>query len=372
MSRIKIGLAIFAILVLPLGCGSKEKPEDKTVQKDQPAGVSGGVQQTATKSTPVRSQSVDAWEESLEDDTFPAVAMPADPDAAIARYSSECPKGSINESCHTLRLQVEQILLHDLVGLRSTGQDIDPQWYRVAAKSETPQLACIGVRELVYAKQRSPEEDAIIVAAADSPARSVRVAALALQSQLPALKEMQPRVRYDSANASGTCLDDDRDPDPGLKWAGGYPNARYRYIASSASIRWFTTTDPVEKVVAYFNSSGRPARTEAEMTAAEQASYLEEARKLSGTQDPNAATKILQLMQKQGRAAAWMQPFKGLMGISEVRMAMIGKDQGIAIFRDDIFHATSIVATVPPKMPDYTPDIEKAKLDQLSRQVLKY
>jgi hypothetical protein len=370
MTRTKIDIAVFAIILLALGCGSKEKPLEN---KAQPAGVSGGVQQSsASKPGPVRSQSVDVWEESLDDDVFPAVAMPSDPDAAIARYSSECPKGATNESCHTLRLQVEQILLHDLVGLRTANEDIDPQWYRVAAKAETPQLGCIGIRELVYAKQRTPEEDAIIVAAADSPARSARVAALTLQSQIPALKEMQPRMRYDSAYSSGTCVDDSRDSDPGLKWAGGYPNARYRYIASSASIRWFTTTDPLEKVIAYFNNSRRPARTEAEMADVERANYMQEATKLSGSQDPNAAAKILKLMQKQGRPAAWMQPFKGLQGIGEVRMVMIGENQGIAIFRDDIFHATSIVAVPPPEMPDYTPDLEKAKLDQLSRQVFKY
>jgi len=367
-SRIAI---LICVCVFAFACGSKDKTVEK---KDAPVTQAGVHQNTTPKpAAPARSQSVDVWNEPIETPLPPPI--PKDPDAVIAQYDSECPNGGDSPKCHMLKLQVERVFLNDLIGLRNANQDVDREWYRIAARSETPQLACLGVRELVYSDKRTPEEDALVVAAIDSPAHGVRGAAYLLVSKLPQLQQMQPRMNYSNRGDSGTCLDDLQDADPGLKWAGGYPNARYRYFASNASLRWFTTTDPVEKVLAYFNNSGHPARTEAELTAAEQANFIAEATKIAqNTNDPNAQSKMLELAQQQGRGAAWIQPVRSFDKAGEIRYVMIGKNQGIAIFKDDVFHATSIVAPMPPPpQPNpLKPDVEKFKMDELAKAIYHF
>ena len=57
-------------------------------------------------------------------------------------------------------------------------------------------------------------------------------------------------------------------------------------------------------------------------------------------------------------------------GIGEVRYVMIGANQAIAIFRDELLQSTSIVASQPAQPGDLTPDLEAAREEVEVRAIL--
>ena len=358
-----------ALVSLTIACKSKEK-------KGQ-AGLSSGSTTSGKPAAakPQVSQSLDVWDEPQPFPPSGPQIDPANADALIDRYDKECFNAANSANCETLRLQVESVFLADLVDLRAEDQDIDREWYRVAANAGTPQLACIGLRELIYSKDRTPEEEDLILASIDSPFRENRN--MALNAQLPKIKELWPRSRFNRQFGWGLCMSDLRDPDPGVKWAGNYPGARFRHFASNNDLKWFTTPDSVEKVLAYFKNQGKKPMTIEEMNAAEQAKFVEEVTKISSSPQPGGEKKIMELLMKTGTSSTWDVPFRGMEGAGEIRYVMLTPKQAIAIFKDDILHATSIVAPRPQPVDrrvDIDIEKEKAKLqdEELARKIYKY
>ena len=155
-------------------------------------------------------------------------------------------------------------------------------------------------------------------------------------SKVPALGEAWKRSGgFDYRSLSGVCVDDERDPVPGAKWAGSYPGAQFRIFASNASRRWFTTPDPVEKVIAWFAARGKPARTAQQLAEDAQAKFMEEMTKLSENPEQDNTAKMMQLMAGQGSPGQWSEAFRDLEGTGEIQYVMIGDNQAIAIFQDD-------------------------------------
>ena len=362
-------------LVLVAACGSDKEP---TANNEQPAAstapMSSAAQAGAKNSG---AAGVSNW---LESDAAPATPVAAtherlaDPDAVIDRYQRECSGGKKSPECHALRLDVEAIFLASILAVRSSNSaTVDPSWYRLAAASETAQLACIGLNELIYDPKRTAQDDALIVRALESPYHSVRAVVLNNTNKIPALADVWKRSdRYSFRSLSGLCVDDGRDPVHGAKWAGNYPGAQYRVFASSDARRWFTTPDPVEKVIAWFAARGKPARTTQQLNEDAQARFMEEMMKLSENPEQDNTARMMQLMAGQGSGAQWGQPFSGLEGIGEIRYVMIADDQAIAIFQDDVLKATSIVAPRPVEPLDLTPDLEAAKEEAETRSILGY
>src|SRR5262249_27995359 len=133
---------------------------------------------------------------------------------------------------------------------------------RLAAASETPQLTCLGLVELIWDPKRTAQDEALITRALDSPYPSVRGAVVFNSKKVPALADTMKRSGgFDYRELTGVCVDNERDPVPGLKWAGNYPNAKFRAFASNESRRWFTTPDTPQTVIAWFEGQGKPART---------------------------------------------------------------------------------------------------------------
>src|SRR6185295_14297352 len=129
----------------------------------------------------------------------------------------------------------------------------------------------------IWDPKRTAEDEALIARALDSPYRAVRNAVSSNWRKVPAtLTDVMKRGRGYDTTLTGVCLDSARDPVPSPKWAGNYPGAKFRPIASSASLRWFTTPDPPEKVIAWFEVQGKAARSMAQMKAEAQAKYMEE------------------------------------------------------------------------------------------------
>jgi hypothetical protein len=93
---------------------------------------------------------------------------------------------------------------------------------------------------------------------------------------------------------------------------------------------------------------------------------------LSENPEEDNTQKMMELIATQGNDAQWSQPFRDMEGIGEVRYVMIGLKQAIAIFRDDLLKATSLVAIQPVQPADLTPDIEAAREEVETRAILGY
>ena len=296
----------------------------------------------------------------------------ADPDAVLARHRQECAKGAASPSCQTLRVAVEYVLLDALVGLRDIGEPLERRWLQAAARAQTPQLACFGLRGLLVAEERSGEDEALIAAALDSLWRAPRNVVLAYGASAPGMSEMLGRTsreRGQPGSGPELCIDGSRDPQPNPGLSGRYPGAHYRPFASTSTRRWFTTPDPLEKVLAFFAHQGKPALTADGLKAAQIAKVTELTSQLTMSSEPISDAKMAkytrELMDIQG--TDWSAPFSRLEGTGEIRYVMITPKQAVAVFWDDMLHATSIVAT-PPTSPT-TLDIEQQKRDLFARAV---
>lgn len=362
-------------LVLVTACGSDKEP---TGNADRPAAATAPASTNAQAgSASASADDVGNWVESA---SAPATQVSstrerlADPDAVIDRYQRECSSGAKSPDCHALRLDVEAIFLESLLAVRSSNSAaVDPRWYRLAAASETAQLACIGLNELIWDPKRTAADEALIVRALDSPYRAVRGAVWFNASKIPALAESMKRSGgFDYRSLSGVCVEDARDPVSGTKWAGSYPGAQFRVFASNDSRRWFTTQDPVEKVIAWFATRGKPARTAQQMTEDDQARMIEEMTKLSENPEQDNTAKIMQLMAGQGSQSQWSASFRDIEATGEIKYVMIGANQAVAIFRDDAYKATSIVAPRPVEPINLTPDLEAAREEAEVRSIFGY
>ncbi|HEY7642592.1 MAG TPA: hypothetical protein VH814_22855 [Steroidobacteraceae bacterium] len=361
-------------LVLVAACGSDKEP---TANNEQPAAATvpaSGSPQAGTAAT--SEGAIGNWYESDVAATTPVSSTRerlADPDAVIDRYEREC-SGAKSPECHALRLDVEALFLESLLAVRSANDAVvDPRWYRLAAVSETAQLACIGLNELIWDPKRTAEDDAVILRAMESPYRSVRAVVLANASRIPAIGEWWKRSGgFDYRSLSGVCVEDARDPLHGAQWAGDYPGAQFRVFASNDSRRWFTTPDPVEKVIDWFAARGKPAHTAEQLMQDAQAKLMEEMTRLSENPEQDNTAKIMQLMAGQGSQARWSEPFRDMEGTGEIKYVMIADNQAVAVFRDDVLKATSIVAPRPPDAVNLTPDLEAAREEAEMRSIFGY
>ena len=279
-------------------------------------------------------------------------APPPDPDEVVARYEKVCAGGGASAECAALRRDLELVFLSDLVGLRSGGQRIDRELARTAARAENPRLACFGLREMLLARELTSEDEGLIAAALDSRWRAPREVVRSLgRGRAQSVRGLADLFARDSgtrtAPSAHLCLGGARDPEPNPGLAGRYPGARYRPFASDSDLRWFTTSDSPKKVLAFLTRGGKPAQTLDELKAEQQATYLAESEKIFANAGPDddVMLPVIELQFRAGRD--WGQPVEGLEGVGEIRYVMITPDQAIAVFRDDVLDATSIVASRP-------------------------
>lgn len=335
---------VCALAILIAGCGSKKKPTAETSSGS--AGSSESATATPGSAAPpiaVGSPNDMNWDEPVPPNAI--APLTGDPTAAFARYKKECAAGATSDPCRALRSQIEHVLLDSILGLRAADQEIDREWYRVAARATTPELACIGVYQLAYVlKDRTPEDDAALLAAIDNPAPSVR--SVALGSQTQAITTLVQRAAMDRRTYSGVCADAYTDPEYGAKWAGGYPGAKFRFFASSAERRWFTTADPVDKVLAFFASAGKTGMTKRELDAAAQQKMIAEAQRISMAAKPGDEQKMVAEMQAL-TAKLEVHELTGVENADQIRYVMIAPNIQIAVFKDDVLGGTSIVAMRP-------------------------
>jgi hypothetical protein len=280
---------------------------------------------------------------------------PLDPDAVIARFEQECAGGASGSDCRALRRDLELVFFADLLGLRRGGQHLDRELVRAAARARLPQLACFGLRELLFASGLTSEDERLITDALDSPWRAPReiVRAFVYRRAVPVkgISDLYERdVEAAVGSSAALCVDGGRDPERNPALAGNYPGARYRAFASKPDLGWFTTSDPPEKVLAFLTRGGKSALTADELKAARQAAYMDEMVRLtsgeSASDDPDITAKMMELALET--SFDWTAPFANIQRVGEIRYVLITPKQAVAVFRDDALGATSIVAPRPP------------------------
>lgn len=288
--------------------------------------------------------------------------VPLDADAVIARFEKECAGNASGTECRAQRRDLELVFFADLLGLRSGGQRLDRELARAAARAQLPQLACFGLRELLWGSELSPEDERLIREALDSPWRAPREIARSFGYRravpVSGLSDLFERnIKQPFGSSAHLCLDGARDPEPNPGLAGNYPGARFRPFASKEDLMWFTTRDPAEKVLAVLTRGGKHALTAMELKAAQQANYMDEMLRLSsGDADPDAPDATARMMELAfGASVDWTAPFDSIERAGEVRYVMITPKQAVAVFRDDALNATSIVAPRPPPAPLFDP-----------------
>ena len=378
----RLQLATCFVLLLSLACGSDDdEAEEVDAAAAEERSDDSGAERAATEQ--------DLWAawpagtpRAAAGAASTAQASRATPDAVLARFESECAANAGTPECQALRRAVERLYLSDLLGLRGAFQPIDPGMYRTAARAETPQLACIGLRELMRSPSPSAEDEALLAAALDSPWRGPRTLVLALANPpwgaRPRFSVLARRTeRAVEGGYQGLydiCIDGSRDPEPNPGLAGRYPGARHRPFASDATRRWFTTPDPPKQVLAYLTKGGGAALTADEMKAAQTAKYMQQMLELSSGNEPvadaNLTERMLQLVLEQG--VDWSASFKGLQGTGEIRYVMITPKQAVAVFRDEILDATSIVAPRPAPPMSASVDMDAAKREAFARSVFGF
>jgi len=280
-----------------------------------------------------------------------------DADEAIERYGRDCKPGDSSQPCRALRGRAEYTFLEELLWLKSTGQTPDPQLYRVAAVAENPRLATLGLRGLllVTTPLTQPDEQ-LVVAALDSPYRGVRQTILQFANNQKGVRELWPRIVTNSDSYTDfPYLDDRRDSEPDHAVIGSYPGARFRYFASAATQPWFTTTDPLDKVIAFLAKGESQALTAAELNAKNQSDamqkYMQATRAASETGDSSKVMEAMKDFQMQS-GVDWTRQLSSVEGAGEIRYIELAPEKMIAVFDDAVLHATSIVAIAPPTVPE--------------------
>lgn len=389
--RLRGAAAALLVLVLATGCSSDSDSGDggQTAQPEATSGTAAsGAGQDAMK---VQAGSADGAPPPLADSSIDAAVLARiaalEPDDAIEHYRQECNAVVNSPRCRALRRRVEYLFLDALVSLRAAGEKLDPRLYRVAARAGNPQLAIIGLRGIILATgPKSAEDVQLIVAGLDNPYAGVRRTVLESAGSLPSVSNLRSRIAADATASSViTFLDETRDREPDPAVAGSYPGARYRYFASDATRHWFTTPDPPGKVIAFLTRDGKQALTADEFKAKAgadmQQAYMNAA--MSGDEK-----KIMEAMQQMTATSGidWTTTLQDISGTGEIRYITLAPDHVIAVFADDILHATSIVAPVPPPAQanpfafdaqhplDYEKAVEEmhkeAEREDLARQIL--
>jgi hypothetical protein len=299
----------------------------------------------------------------------------------ISRYQSTC-GGSSTPTCKQLQWQLEGILYADLRAYQNyTGKGVDPEVVMAALGADSPQLKLWGIR--AAGTRPSSEATALIVEALDDPYPRVR------EEALNTLRNLDPKyVKYqDRLLRSGGPSDYPRpDPVPTAATIGGqvYPGAKFRAFASNDKFALYTTSDPVEKVLAFYATGGRKAQSSAEVKAEAQ-------KKTQAMSDPQAMMALMKQAQAQGKDIATMMmerqksvgggmellTYEGKAGVVGPKYVPLndGGSRRVLVFKDDSLGATSVVFEVSdPERAAATTQMMSGKtggLDPMQRMELQ-
>lgn len=303
---------------------------------------------------------------------------PVDPDAIIARFEKECSAGATSAPCKVLQQQVEQILFQDLVTLQSIGAAVNPEVYRLTARSDNPVLQALALRGLTRQGYDDARDGAILQSALESHVPAVRLAGLHAASEVGNQQILRLRARayqehdaesYDTneVGVPGTLLAD-KVPDAKALGAAIYPGAEYRFFASGGELAFFTTADSPEQVIAFYTKNLKDKKTYTkrdlqtmENTEPNPNAMMEMIMKGGGENFEEQMKKAME----GGSGYDWGKNIEGRQGVDNPRYIildegnMMGKripSKIVVLFKDQILGVTAIVFPRPPKPPELNMD----------------
>jgi hypothetical protein len=277
--------------------------------------------------------------------------VPPDDDdlAAMSARYEKC-AGAATPECKRLQWRLEAALYGELRAIvGSSGERLPPDVLRAALAADTPQLKA-------FALQRMPSPVPadllpLVLAAIDSEYAMVREPALNL------LGNTDPKYRKYADGVTRAGARNARRaapvrPDAAALGGPVYPGASYRPFASTDEAALFTSSDPQDKVIAFYAKPNRPAQTAAEVKAGMQ-------KKAMAMQDPMAMMELMKKAQAEGKNPADVmmakqkemmgggniQAFEGKAGVTNPRYIALD-DAGtrtVLVFKDDSLGGTSIV-----------------------------
>ena len=316
---------------------------------------------------------------------------PLAPRDAPARYVQECPSAAAagSEKCATLRAQTEEVALRVLLAMEAMRRPVPRDFLRQCLRNEMPALQATALRVLGR-DSIDAADTAAIVAALDSPYPGVRRAAAKVLPSAPGTASAQAWSKRDY---SAVYRSSDRDagewvadPVPGAAELGGapYPGARYVYFASGPRRAFFSTTDPVEKVVASYVKGGTKPMTLAEVKAPKSQAKPDPAevmRRMQSGEDPMKVVAELQgKAMSQSASSEWTKGIDGAPGVENPRFVeivqggvvngQVRQPRVVIVYRDALLGKTAIVFPRPEAQRSAAMNPDAIQQQILEQQVI--
>lgn len=307
--------------------------------------------------------------------------------AAMEKFDATC-NGKKSPECDQLRWRLEYALYEDLVFLARTSGTLDDGLLRIGAAADVPQLKAFCL-DRIHDRGLQKSEHALVIAALDDPYPLVRWAAQNMVGELPDEKYSRMLAREPSgAGGSGQGvlgLIAGTVPDAKKLGAPPYPGATYRFFASDRQTDFFTSPDSPEKVLAFYAKGGKKALTEAQLSA------LGKAATTGMQKDPMAMSRMMQEAMEKGEdpqkaieemtkgatsaGMDWGQDIEGGDGIVKPRYVVLTTEPlfgmqvptgVVAVFKDEIMGATSIVFLRQAPSPAAQPMRNQKEIDAMN------
>jgi hypothetical protein len=290
-----------------------------------------------------------------------ARAQPATVDDIIAAFDRDCVPGQMTSAaCQASREGAERLLLMQLEYLTAQGQRVDPAILREAAQARWPALQRFGLQRLAVVGP-APADAALGEAALESPYAGVRRAGLAVLQTLDGPR-WHPLAVRDYGPGTGSKREPSLDmvpdvqPDAAALGAPLYPASTYSFLMSGLRRPVFVTSDPPDRVVAFY-AQGRRSYTRPELEAAIRAAQQPDpadlaARAMRGEDMRKLAEEMQQAALAAPNVAAWASGIQGQSGVETPRYVpieerpVLGKTMPVrvvVIFADRVLGKTAIV-----------------------------
>lgn len=274
---------------------------------------------------------------------------PFDPQAVITEFGKSCKPPSSGPRCAVLRRQMEAVYLSDLLERRAAGEKLDPALYRAALNAQNPLLVVLGLRGLAKTQSLTAAE---IARGIEDPRLAVRATAVRFAERsiaAPVDNRQDPGAISDSE----AWLRGARDPAPTPADLGAavYPGSKLRYFATGPRRWFFTTTDPPEKVVAFYTKGGKKVVTVAELQKAANEKPDMAVLMAAAQKDPQVIMREMQYAITLPRID-WTGGLEGHEGVVDPRYVVVAETRSfgrmvptavVMVFKDELLGATAVV-----------------------------
>jgi hypothetical protein len=256
------------------------------------------------------------------------VAPPSSPDRRAAdKFLAECSTTAkiATPACQAIAHDVNRLALRMITVSEIIGRPLDKEFLRNAARSTDGGLRAAAIRALGR-EPMDKVDQALVLQALSSPFPGVRSDAAVIAAKLsdPAISDRLARTYDRTPRASVLPYVADKIPTASSLGGDVYPGATYDHLASGPRRAFFTTSDPPDKVVAFYAKGGKTAQTMADLqsarTSAGQPNPAEIMRRIQRGEDPQKVIADIQAQAMRGASSdTWTKAIEGERGVENPR-----------------------------------------------------